>query len=71
MAREREPADPRDAIRRHREARLRERPDVRLTEGERPHLHAPNGLLVARDDLPSLAGTLEELGATEPTRRRD
>ena len=65
MAREREPAHPRDAIRSHREARLRERPDVRLTEGERPHLHAPNELLVARDDLPSLARTLEELGATE------
>ena len=65
MPREREPAHPRDAIRRHRELRLRDRPDVRLTEGERPHLHAPNELLVARDDLPSLARTLEELGATE------
>jgi subtilisin family serine protease len=65
MAREREPSHPRDAIRRHRELRLRDRPDVRLTGGERPHLHAPNELLVARDDLPSLARTLEELGATE------
>jgi subtilisin family serine protease len=45
--------------------RLGDRPDVRLTEGERAHLHAPNELLVARDDLPSLARTLEELGATE------
>jgi subtilisin family serine protease len=65
MPREREPADPRDAIRRHRETRLGDRPDVRLAEGERPHLHAPHELLVARDDLPSLARTLEALGATE------
>jgi subtilisin family serine protease len=65
MPREREPAHSRDAIRRHRELRLRDRPDVQLTEGERPHLHAPNELLVARDDLPSLARTLEELGANE------
>src|SRR5918994_7760253 len=65
MPREREPAHPRDAIRRHRELRLRDRPDVQLTEGEHPHLHTPNELLVARDDLPPLARTLEELGATE------
>lgn len=65
MPSEREPAHPRDAIQRHRERRLRDRADVRLTEGERPHLHAPNELLVARDDLPALARTLEELGATE------
>ena len=62
MPRERES---RDAIRRHREARLPDRPDFRLTEGDRAHLHTPRELLVARDDLPSLARTLEQLGATE------
>lgn len=65
MAREREPRDPRRAIQRHRETRLPDREDVRLTVGERPHLHTPNELLVARDDLPALARTLEDLGATE------
>jgi len=65
MAREREPRDPRRAMRRHRETRLPDRDDVLLTEGERPHLHAPNELFVARDDLPALARTLEDLDATE------
>ena len=65
MAREREPRDPRRAIQRHRETRLPDREDVRLTLGERPHLHTPNELFVAREDLPLLARTLEELDAKE------
>jgi len=58
-------ADARSSIRRHRVARLRERADIELAEGERPHLRVPNELLVVRDDLPLVADDLRELGAEE------
>jgi len=52
MARQREPSrDPRSVLQEHRAARLGERQDVQRAEGERPHLHVPNELLVGRAQL--------------------
>jgi subtilisin family serine protease len=66
MARQREPSrDPRSVLQEHRAARLGERQDVHRAEGERPHLHVPNELLVGRDDLPLVERDLRELGAQE------
>ena len=66
MARQREPSrDPRSVLQEHRAARLGERQDVQRAEGERPHLHVPNELLVGRDDLPLVESDLRELGAQE------
>ncbi len=67
MARERGGmGDAQRAIRDHRSGRLEQRADVQLVDdNERSHLHVPNELVVARDDLPLVARDLAALGATE------
>jgi subtilisin family serine protease len=59
------PREPSSALRAHRAARLAARDDVALSEGERPHLHVPNEILVGRDDAALLGEELAELGARE------
>jgi subtilisin family serine protease len=67
MARPRQPAPGSGTaiIQEHRTARIAQRADVQLTEGERPHLHVPRELLVARDDLLVVERELREVGARE------
>ena len=66
MARPRGPSrDAHAVLQEHRSARVNERDDVHLAEGERPHLRRPSELLVAREDLPAVEVELRRLGAQE------
>jgi hypothetical protein len=56
---------PSSAIGDHRASRLRSRADIAHQTGERPHLHVPGELLVAREDLPLISRDLAELEARE------